>query len=120
QSFPSEIFRSVTDLSSTLMNSGASTVRATFFGSSAFSYRIKLASTVAPTRTVPSGNRSGPCRPTQVGPATGDFFLGGGGALSMMDTANVAGATLPSFQAGNDTVTFALPLPALAGTRTGP
>jgi len=33
---------------------------------------------------------------------------------------NFTGATLPSFQSGNDSVTLALPLPAPSGTRTGP
>ena len=32
---------------------------------------------------------------------------------------NVAGVTLPSFQAGNESVTMALPPPASSGTRTG-
>ncbi len=38
---------------------------------------------------------------------------------STIGTSKVAGATFPSFQ-GTDTVTFALPLPASSGTRTGP
>jgi hypothetical protein len=39
---------------------------------------------------------------------------------STIGTSNAAGATLPFFQSGNDTVTFALPLPASSGTPTGP
>jgi len=46
------------------------------------------------------------------------YFPAGG--VSSTGTSNVAGATLPSFQPGNDSVTLALPLPASAGTRTGP
>lgn len=43
---------------------------------------------------------------------------------SLLDSATeisiVLGATLPPFQASNENVTFALPLPASCGTRTGP
>ncbi len=46
------------------------------------------------------------------------YFLAGVG--SGTPTSNVAGATRPFFQSVNDTVTFALPAIALAGTRTGP
>ena len=41
-------------------------------------------------------------------------------SLSAIIISNVTGAVLPSFQPANDTVTFALPTPASAGTRTGP
>lgn len=41
-------------------------------------------------------------------------------SLSAIFISNVTGATLPSFQVPNDTVTFAFPTPASAGTRTGP
>jgi len=40
--------------------------------------------------------------------------------FSVTSISNVTGATFPSFQSANDTVTFALPTPASAGTRTGP
>src|SRR5262245_29664617 len=40
--------------------------------------------------------------------------------VSSIGISKVAGATLPSFHVANDSVTFALPLPASAGTRTGP
>jgi hypothetical protein len=35
-------------------------------------------------------------------------------------TSNVAGLTFPSFHAGNDSLTFALPAEAPSGARTGP
>src|SRR5262249_59064608 len=99
--------RSMTDLSSTLTNGGASTrTRRTSFGSSILAYTAKLASTIAPVQTVPSGSQSGEGVPTwRVFAAA--FFAGG--ASSMLGTANVAGTTLPCFHAGNDTMTFALP-----------
>ena len=52
--------------------------------------------------------------------AVHDLVREGNTALAAGDDQAVAGATWPSFQAGNDTVTLALPLAASAGTRTGP
>jgi hypothetical protein len=40
--------------------------------------------------------------------------------LSAMGTSKLAGATFPFFQLAKDKVILALPLPASAGTRTGP
>ena len=40
--------------------------------------------------------------------------------FSVTSISNVTGATFPSFQSANETVTFATPTPASAGTRTGP
>ena len=45
-------------------------------------------------------------------------FPGGCGFWSGSST--VDGATFPSFQAANENVTLALPIPASSGTRTGP
>jgi hypothetical protein len=42
------------------------------------------------------------------------------GSGATTGTSYVALATLATFQPGNDNVTFALPLPASSGTRTGP
>lgn len=42
-----------------------------------------------------------------------------GASFSSMGISNEAGATWPSFHASNDSHTFALPLPASFGTRTG-
>src|SRR5262249_39738875 len=42
------------------------------------------------------------------------------GFPSTTDISTVAGATRPSFQSSNDRITFARPMPASSGTRTGP
>src|SRR5262245_32243294 len=108
----------MTDLSRILTNGGALTRRRTFFASSALANTAKLASTVASVQTVPSGSHSGETWPTSRAFFASALFAWGNSSL--MGTANVAGATLPSFHAGNDTMTLALLLPAFAGTRTGP
>src|SRR5262245_6619733 len=109
----------MTDLSTTWTNGGASTRTRVFFGSSTSPYTAKLASTIVPVQTAPSGSQSGETWPFRTGSARGPGFCTSG-AFSSKPTSNVAGATWPSFHAGNDTVTLALPLAASAGTRTGP
>lgn len=46
------------------------------------------------------------------------YFSAAFGSGATTGTSNVAVATFPSFQVGNDSVTFTLPVPTARGTRT--